>query len=439
MRLVVIILAVSAVGVCLSCLRFRHCKFTKANFPSKEEGAKKLAKPIAQAFSSTIGWARESLILLIPAALKINPQLAYVMIGLLGVMMLLVVLRMLFPSQHVTIPLRQRVLPLPICAFARVLILTKTLIYIFTLLLASYGLLFREGVLWMFCRHLPLPRGIALAFFHRYTLHAASHRADGQPVQAGLATAVLLSPLTKPLMDREPNNVRNWGLKGPGGGGGEEYAPIAFVGVFEMSKLNEYVLSVDTSYMLGSLDEESGEVYTGYLDLGTPALSVTMNAARKGEEWGTGLRRFVDGLTLFRIAQILRIGIHVKGNREMQRLELYLSILGSGYLMGAEKSGRHEAKIKRIFLAMIFGEGGGEGLLADCFSHGEFWKRVLGIGIGEAVIRDDHETNKISVSAKCEKGESSLLCSASGDGTIAGSLDLIPLMTKQHGVEEACV
>mmetsp|Transcript_8754 Transcript_8754/g.10546 ORF Transcript_8754/g.10546 Transcript_8754/m.10546 type:complete len:112 (+) Transcript_8754:3-338(+) len=87
----------------------------------------------------------------------------------------------------------------------------------------------------------------------------------------------------------------------------------------------------------------------------------------------------------------------------MQRLELYLSILGSGYLMGAEKSG-------------------------------EFWKRVLGIGIGEAVIRDDHETNKISVSAKCEKGESSLLCSASGDGTIAGSLDLIPLMTKQHGV-----
>mmetsp|Transcript_28800 Transcript_28800/g.46227 ORF Transcript_28800/g.46227 Transcript_28800/m.46227 type:complete len:110 (-) Transcript_28800:264-593(-) len=53
---------------------------------------------------------------------------------------------------------------------------------------------------------------------------------------------------------------------------------------------------------------------------------------------------------------------------------------------------------------------------------------------GEAVIRDDHETNKISVSAKCEKGESSLLCSASGDETIAGSLDLIPLMTKQHGV-----
>uniref|UniRef100_A0A7S0CUU6 Uncharacterized protein n=1 Tax=Amorphochlora amoebiformis TaxID=1561963 RepID=A0A7S0CUU6_9EUKA len=279
--------------------RFRHCKFTKAKFPEAIEGAEKISEPLGKAFSSTMGWARESLILLIPAALKTAPAVAYA--AVLG-----------------------------------------SLVFLGLVLIALMQL--QYSCCKIVCR---CSLGTFLTFY----------------AVTGLIFGTLLAPLAVPIVDREPNNVRNWGGSGPLSN------ETSFAGVYavhENSLVEKYVTTMDFSY----LRNLSADCYT--LDL--TALSVVHDSSEQTAELLKSLPGIggvvpaFDGLLCLRILQVFRGTLVLRFYDDFNSADMWLSILWSHIWMGSPEA------------------------------SGKFWEKYLGVGTFKLI----GNTKKYQVEGTCD-------------------------------------
>jgi len=278
--------------------RFRHCKFTKAKFPDKDEGKKKISDPLAQAFSSRLGWLRESVILLIPAALKIQPLVGYAVVTLVTAFFLLIAVGV-FRVQYLVFK--------AICGCSNYTFLT------------TYAI------------------GVGLVGF-------------------------LLSPLALPMHAREPNDIRNWGGKGsvthhvPDDFNGV-YEIFGAPGIFLAVDFTHGVWDDDATSSSSSSSSSSSpssssssSSSTGVLELGGPSLTVTKDISQKPEQregWMAMMPR-IDGLLVLRLLQLARAQYHITVNPDGVA-NLSLSLLGTGMILGASESGKFWQNILGAF------------------------------------------------------------------------------------------
>ena len=260
--------------------RFRYCKFTKAKFPGKELGREKISEPLQKAFSADLGWIRETLIVLIPAALQIGPQYADAAMGM------------------------------AVSALGYGLLAGLALIVI--------GFIVAIGRI--------SARVASFCGISPKVLTAMS-------VLFAVALSFLAAPLAVHLGAKEPNNIRAWGGHGPAGRSTDAPAP-PMAGVYHFEETYGFISAIDFTF----LEDFSWDQRTASVDLTGPALAVVEKPNDAVNEYGLPFP--VDGRLMLRVMQMLRFRLHLSWDSEYAVMSPKLSFLGLGSIVNPDLAQR---------------------------------------------------------------------------------------------------